>query len=115
MKRIYVVLPLLLAVFTLVGCTKTDPTPATGTSESSASTSTLDAEAASWWCVEHGIPEKICSLCDSKYAAECQKNGDWCKEHNRAESQCFLCNPDLEDKFAAQYEAKFGKKPPKPE
>jgi hypothetical protein len=31
------------------------------------------------------------------------------------ESQWFLCNPDLEAKFAAEYEAKYGTKPPKPE
>ena len=67
------------------------------------------------WCVEHGVPEDICGQCNPKIAAECQKKGDWCKEHNRPESQCFLCNPKLADKFAADYEAKYGKKPPKSE
>ena len=66
------------------------------------------------WCVEHGVPEDICALCNAKVAAEYKKKGDWCKEHNRPESQCFLCNPKLEAKFAAEYEAKYGKKPPKP-
>ncbi|MDR2754935.1 MAG: hypothetical protein LBC20_04450 [Planctomycetaceae bacterium] len=65
------------------------------------------------WCVEHELPEKVCSLCNSKVAAEFQKNGDWCKEHNRAESQCFLCDPSRKEKFVAQYEAQYGKKPPK--
>ena len=51
----------------------------------------------------------------SKVAADYKQKGDWCKEHNRPESQCFLCNPKLEAKFAAEYEAKYGKKPPKPE
>lgn len=68
-----------------------------------------------WWCGEHGIPEEVCSLCNSKVAAELQKKGDWCKEHDRADSQCFICHPELEAKFAAQYEAKYGEKPPKPE
>jgi len=67
------------------------------------------------WCVEHGVPEDICAQCNAKVAAEYQKKGDWCKEHNRPESQCFLCNPKLEAKFAAEYEAKHGKTPPKPE
>lgn len=67
-----------------------------------------------WWCNEHGIPEDVCSMCSSKVAAEFQKKGDWCEEHDRAESQCFICHPDLETKFAAQYEAKYGKQPPKP-
>ena len=66
------------------------------------------------WCSEHGVPEDICAQCNAKVAAEYKKKGDWCKEHNRPESQCFLCNPKLADKFAAEYEAKYGKKPPKP-
>jgi len=68
-----------------------------------------------WWCSEHGVPEAICGQCDTKLAAEFQKNGDWCKEHDRPDSQCFKCHPELQAKFAAQYEAKFGKKPPLPE
>ncbi len=67
------------------------------------------------WCVEHGVPEDICAQCNAKIAAEYKQKGDWCKEHNRPESQCFLCNPKLEAKFAAQYEAKYGTKPPKPD
>jgi hypothetical protein len=67
------------------------------------------------WCCEHGVPEDICAQCNAKVAAEYKKKGDWCKEHNRPESQCFLCNPKLADKFAAEYEAKYGKKPPKSE
>jgi hypothetical protein len=67
------------------------------------------------WCIEHGVPEDICGQCNAKVAAECQRKGDWCKEHNRPESQCFLCNPKLEAKFVAEYEMKYGKKPPKPE
>jgi cobalt-zinc-cadmium efflux system membrane fusion protein len=65
-----------------------------------------------WWCNEHGVPEEECALCSSKIAAEFQKKGDWCKEHDRPDSQCFKCHPELQEKFAAKYEAKFGKKPP---
>jgi hypothetical protein len=65
------------------------------------------------WCCEHRVPEDICAQCNAKVAAEYQKKGDWCKEHNRPKSQCFLCNRKLEAKFAAEYEAKYGKKPPK--
>lgn len=68
-----------------------------------------------WWCNEHGVPEDVCALCNSKVAAEFQKKGDWCKEHDRPDSQCFKCHPELQEKFAAQYEAKFGKRPPTPE
>ena len=68
-----------------------------------------------WWCDEHGVPEKVCALCDSDLAAEFQKKGDWCEKHDRPDSQCFVCHPELEARFAAQYEAKYGKKPPKPQ
>lgn len=67
-----------------------------------------------WWCDEHGVPEKVCALCNSKVAADFQRRGDWCTDHNRPDSQCFACHPELEAQFAAQYEAKYGKKPPKP-
>jgi cobalt-zinc-cadmium efflux system membrane fusion protein len=65
-----------------------------------------------WWCPEHGVPEEKCGLCNSKLAAEMKRKGDWCKEHDRPGSQCFVCHPELEAKFAAEYEAKFGKQPP---
>ncbi len=68
-----------------------------------------------WWCDEHGVPEEVCAQCNSKVAADFQKKGDWCKEHDRPDSQCFKCHPELQAKFAAQYEAKLGKKPPTPE
>jgi hypothetical protein len=65
-----------------------------------------------WWCVEHGVPEEVCGQCNTKLAATLKKKGDWCKEHDRPDSQCFLCHPELKDKFAAQYRAKYGKEPP---
>ena len=72
------------------------------------------SEHAGWWCPEHGMPEGICAQCDSKLAAEFQKKNDWCAKHERPDSQCFICHPEHEAKFAAQYEAKYGTKPPKP-
>lgn len=66
-----------------------------------------------WWCPVHGVPEAQCAQCDPKLAAEMKAKGDWCVEHNRPESQCFICNPEKEAEFAALYEAKFGKAPPK--
>lgn len=65
-----------------------------------------------WWCGEHGMPEEVCAQCDSKVAAELKNMGDWCKEHDRPDSQCFVCHPELAQKFAALYEAKYGKAPP---
>jgi hypothetical protein len=65
-----------------------------------------------WWCDEHGVPEEICGQCNAKYAADCKKKGDWCEEHDRPDSQCFIHHPELKEKFAALYRAKYGKEPP---
>jgi hypothetical protein len=94
----------------LSGCGQTGP--AGPQSPPTAATTESAPEDAGWWCVEHGMPEGVCAQCSTKLAADFQKKGDWCKEHDRPESQCFICHPELEAKFAAQYEAKFGKKPP---
>lgn len=69
----------------------------------------------SWWCDEHGIPEEVCARCNTKLVADFKAKGDWCKEHDRPDSQCFVCHPEKQAEFAAQYEAKYGKQPPKPE
>ena len=61
------------------------------------------------------VPEDECALCDAKVAAAFKKKGDWCKEHDRPDSQCFICHPEKLEEYAAKYEAKYGKKPPKPE
>src|SRR5260370_848676 len=66
-----------------------------------------------WWCDEHGVPEDVCAQCNAKLVASFKAKGDWCKEHERPDSQCFVCHPEKEGEFAAQYEAKYGKKPPK--
>lgn len=68
-----------------------------------------------WWCDEHGVPEEVCAQCNTKLVADFKAKNDWCNKHNRPESQCFVCHPEKETEFAALYEAKFGKKPPKPE
>ncbi|MCC7086523.1 MAG: RND transporter [Pirellulales bacterium] len=110
MKRSLFLL-LTIGVLTLIGCGKTG-TPGT---QSGKQTAEPVSEVAVNWCVEHGVPEDICAQCNPKVAADFKQKGDWCKEHNRPESQCFQCNPKLVEKFAADYEAKYGKKPPKPE
>jgi len=105
-----------LSLVGAVGCARSADevavTPAAG-HDHEASEATGHTHGA-WWCDEHGVPEKVCALCDSKLAAEFQRKGDWCAEHHRPDSQCFACHPELEARFAAQYEAKYGKEPPKP-
>lgn len=100
------------AILALNGCRDSSPK---GPDVSKAAAPAADNCAVEGWCTEHGVPEDKCGQCNAKIAAECQQKGDWCKEHNRPESQCFLCDPKLEARFAAEYEAKHGKKPPKPD
>ena len=117
-------LPCVAALFMVcaLGCTQADNKSTEKPAGNDAKTTAAKSPEAkkphshdSWWCNEHGVPEEVCGQCSSKVAAEFQKKGDWCKEHDRPDSQCFVCHPELEAKFAAQYEAKFGKQPPKPE
>ena len=98
---------LLAATLATAGCGQSAGKP----NRSAAQTAQDDG----WWCSEHGVPEAECSICSSKAAADFKKKNDWCKEHNRAESQCFICDPSRAEKYAALYEAKFGKKPPIPD
>ena len=110
----------------LVGCGRSEAPSGLAKDKSSASKARAATKAipvqtvsavhdhSSWWCTEHGVPEEVCALCNAKLAAEFQKKKDWCKEHDRPASQCFTCHPELESRFAAQFEAKYGKKPPKP-
>lgn len=96
-----------------LGCGKSD----TGDTQTTSSGGPAEAVATNdgWWCNEHGVPEGECGLCDQKVAAAMKTKGDWCREHNRPESQCFICHPDFKARFAAQYEARYGKAPPEPE
>ena len=110
---------LALAVGMTSGCGTTRSTPnlaenPADQNQRAASAQTGGHDHSGWWCDEHGVPEEICALCDSKVAAEFQRKEDWCPQHDRPSSQCFVCHPELEAKFAARYEAKYGKKPPKP-
>jgi hypothetical protein len=102
-----------LGVLAIAGCSDSGA-KGPDAAKSAASTEDASCSVAENWCGEHGLPEDICAQCNAKLAAEFKQKGDWCKEHNRPESQCFICNPKLAEKFAAEYEAKCGKKPPAP-
>ena len=109
-----VLLSLAVVAFTLGGCTKSSPPRPEAAQQATPAAAGAFCSVAENWCLEHGVPEDICGRCNPKVAAACQQKGDWCKTHSRPESQCFLCNPQLEARFAAAYEARYGKKPPQP-
>ena len=96
-----------ISFFALTGCQPKGET-------STVKDSKVDQSVGGWWCVEHGVPEEECALCDKSLVAKYKEKSDWCKEHDRPESTCFVCGPARFDKFSARYEAKTGQKPPKP-
>jgi hypothetical protein len=109
------------ATFVIAGCGQTDSASDQRSSQVSDAShaghdhASVDGhEHGGWWCVEHGIPEEDCAMCNTKLASALRKQGDWCEEHNRPDSQCFICHPEKAEKYAALYAAKYGKQPPKP-
>ena len=104
---------LLAAGLAFAGCTKApEKAPATAPAKQ---VSAADHSHDGWWCDEHGVPEEECTRCDSSLVSKYKDKGDWCKKHDLPDSQCFVCHPEHEAQFAARYEAKYGKKPPKPQ
>jgi hypothetical protein len=118
MPRVFQIRALLvvasLASAVCVGCGKpgngADPT-ATAESQQEA---TKTHDHSGWWCPEHGVPEEVCTRCNSTLISGFVEKEDWCDTHDRPDSQCFHCHPELEAEFAARYEAKYGKQPPVP-
>ncbi|QOJ01133.1 MAG: hypothetical protein HRU70_11785 [Phycisphaeraceae bacterium] len=99
MRSLTVVPAVLLSVCVLGlgGCDQKKETAA----KTAQTTTPTPAAAEPDWCAEHGVPESICTRCNSKLIAEFKQKGDWCKEHNLPESQCVACHPELKEKFEA--------------
>lgn len=119
MMKFWTSAALLAAMLLVAGCDKAPEAKPTGKGakakpDAKPEVANVD-DHSGWWCDEHGLREEVCSMCSAKAAKAFQAKGDWCKEHKRAKSQCFLCDPKLEAKFAEEYIAKFGKRPPEPD
>ena len=88
----------LLAVLATLAMTATGCRGGAG-SEESAAPATAAAPAAAapgGMCLEHGVPEALCTRCNPALAAVFKAKGDWCQEHGFPESFCPICNPDAE-------------------
>lgn len=70
-----------------VGCGPTE-TPA---SEGPAAATDPDA-----MCVEHGVLESLCTVCNPALVPVFRARGDFCEEHQLPESICPVCHPDRE-------------------
>ena len=62
------------------------------------------------WCGEHGVPESICTRCNSALIADFKEKGDWCGKHGLPKSQCVDCDPALAEKLKALAPAPEGKR-----
>ena len=109
-----VILGCLIAIGGCGPIPSTPSAPATSAATTDAKASDKSHDHSGWWCSEHGVPEGECSMCSGKVAKEFKAKNDWCEKHDRAKSQCFICDASLMEKYAAKYEAKYGKKPPEP-
>ena len=108
----------MLAMAVTAGCQEKQASPPPGgkaeQAKAPASRPLVPAARISDWCREHGVPESVCTQCNSSLAAGFKGQGDWCAEHSVPKSHCFKCRPELKEKFAAEYKQKYGKAPPAP-
>jgi hypothetical protein len=108
-------LPVLAALLVALGCDQKSATtpPARSETDGPRAAKKVD-DHSGWWCDEHALPEEVCDLCSKKYREAEKKKGNWC-EHNRVKTSCFICTPEAKEKWAKEYEARYGKRPPEPE
>jgi cobalt-zinc-cadmium efflux system membrane fusion protein len=114
MKRVMLLICMAIPPIAFSGCNQAGDATATATAEDGHGGETAGHDHSGWWCPEHGIPEEVCTRCNSTLIAQFKEKGDWCEEHDRPDSNCFHCHPELEAKFAARYTAKYGEEPPTP-
>ena len=113
LKKLLASSVLVVVGLSIVACSKSS---STGSAANSAGVKEVAGHShEGWWCDEHGVPEDECAQCNTKLVADFKAKGNWCEKHNRPDTHCFICHPEKEAEFAALYEAKYGKKPPKPE
>jgi len=112
--NVALVLSTVAAILLFAGCGTSKTSEPAGQMDAAEESELAAADHSGWWCPEHGVPEDVCTRCDISLVAQFKDKGDWCQQHSRPESQCFVCNPELRQRFAAQYEAKYGTKPPAP-
>lgn len=94
----------LIGLLLFASCSKEgEPsTPPSGASDKTApKTPLFEKKDAADWCVEHVVPESICTRCNDTLVASFKAKGDWCGQHGLPESQCFTCKPELKAKFEA--------------
>lgn len=65
-------------------------------SEGDGETVSTGTDNVSDWCMEHHVPESVCTKCNPSLVSGFKARNDWCVEHGLPESHCRLCNPGIE-------------------
>lgn len=96
---------ILFLIYSLLfaGCkdSSTPPAPSGSSTPAKPQAPLVEKKEVADWCPEHGVPESICTRCNSNLTAGFKAKGDWCKKHDLPDSQCFVCHPELEARFKA--------------
>jgi hypothetical protein len=95
-----------LALGTVVGCSKEEPSKAPTTEKKSDAERKPGGHAPAGvkpgshedWCGEHQVPESQCTRCNADLIPAFKATNDWCPEHGLPESQCKICNPGIDIK-----------------
>jgi hypothetical protein len=108
--RASLIITLTFLTFATGGCDKKDPGASQPTPRATASPAATQQPTPAYsgaahasvkpgshedWCVEHAVPESLCTRCNASLTPGFKATGDWCAEHALPESQCLKCNPDL--------------------
>lgn len=72
----------------LVGCGADEPQPQPEPPSAPANPDAM--------CVEHGVLESVCTLCNPALVPVFRARGDFCEEHGLPESICPVCHPERE-------------------
>ncbi|MHC4089046.1 MAG: efflux RND transporter periplasmic adaptor subunit [Planctomycetota bacterium] len=61
--------------------------------------SPVEIDMSKGWCGGHGVPESVCTRCDTSLIPQFKAANDWCGEHDLPETQCILCNPEVQARW----------------
>jgi len=93
MKRFVIALCILLPIAAIgVAATRPDLLPKWAHGPAPA---LAEADDGGLRCVEHGVPEKFCTLCHPELKGKLI----WCEEHGVPEDICTLCHPEVKEKY----------------
>lgn len=86
---------MIAAVGVAIAAVKGWPSVRSESSSADASSEPASGDPSDLWCREHGVPERLCTLCHPELVEKLL----WCGEHSLPEDLCTLCHPELAEQF----------------